>query len=580
MNIDLAKKSQELKEFVSKYETTKFLGDIASLMKFIRFENPIQSLKGLSSPQRQLLYLAALNVTSAIDNTKQKDQYSDEEFEQMKTLLNEIENGYEQFFYPKPDDVIDEEWKKRRLIAMPTFLSYFNQGLLNYEEQIIERVEEYFKPFESEIIEHFNLSIFDFIEIYNFIDQVQNNFLDVNFNRKEGQQTWEEFCDEMQSKNIMPWEWQAHLPQHFQNLFESMYDTGKMHRYSKQSLIDKFGEPKALAFLNTFTCKRQETNFLYYTEPNILHSQPIFNINDEEFQLVDNHQVIQAVYNTLFGFCISQPKLKEKFYALRGKKLEEKIENVFQRFFKNKAFVYKGFFTQDKHEQDLLFLHEGLALIVEAKASKRDEPRREPDKAYPLIVSNFEETIQKGYDQAYRVKSKFINKKTLKIYKDQNLQQHIIDIRTKNYHKAVSIVVTLERFGQIQTDLSYMLEIYDDDDFPWSICIDDLEVFLLQMEKMGKKKSDLTEFLTIREKLHERIITGDELEVCGAYLSKKINKKQVADNNITFLMTPDLADIFDDSYHKGLGFYNEKNIEKKKSGKYITFGGINKSPNR
>lgn len=136
MNIDLAKKSQELKEFVSKYETTKFLGDIASLMKFIRFENPIQSLKGLSSPQRQLLYLAALNVTSAIDNTKQKDQYSDEEFEQMKTLLNEIENGYEQFFYPKPDDVIDEEWKKRRLIAMPTFLSYFNQGLLKTKQTI------------------------------------------------------------------------------------------------------------------------------------------------------------------------------------------------------------------------------------------------------------------------------------------------------------------------------------------------------------------------------------------------------------------------------------------------------------
>jgi hypothetical protein len=197
MKIDLAKKSQELKEFVSKYETTKFLGDISSLMKFIRIENPIKSLKDLSSPQRQLLYLAALNVTSAIDKTNQKDRYSDEEFEHMKNLLNEIENGYQQFFYPKPDDIIDEEWKKRRMIAMPTFLSYFNQGLLNYEEQIIERIEEYFKPFEREIIDHYKLSISDFIEIYNFIDQVQNNFLDENFNRKEGQQTWEEFCNEM-----------------------------------------------------------------------------------------------------------------------------------------------------------------------------------------------------------------------------------------------------------------------------------------------------------------------------------------------------------------------------------------------
>lgn len=128
---------------------------------------------------------------------------------------------------------------------------------------------------------------------------------------------------------------------------------------------------------------------------------------------------IHAIYNTLFEFCINQPTLKEKFYAIRGEILENKIERIFQIFFNGKAIVYRGYYTQDKHEQDLLFLIDGLALIVEAKASKRDEPRREPDKAYPLILSNFEETIQKGYDQAYRVKSKFINKDMLCIYKDQ-----------------------------------------------------------------------------------------------------------------------------------------------------------------
>ncbi|MBK8344470.1 MAG: hypothetical protein IPL12_14865 [Bacteroidetes bacterium] len=101
----------------------------------------MQSLQGLSSPQRQLLYLAGLNITSKQpEKDKLKHQYSDEEFEHMKKLLNEIENGYEHYFYPKPDDVVDEDWKMRRMIAMPTFLSYFNQGLLNYEEQIIERV--------------------------------------------------------------------------------------------------------------------------------------------------------------------------------------------------------------------------------------------------------------------------------------------------------------------------------------------------------------------------------------------------------------------------------------------------------
>lgn len=573
MSIDLTQKSQELKDFVSQFETSMFLGDISSLMQFIRFDSPTNSLKGLSSPQRQLLYLAGLNVTSEIPSAGLKAQYSDEDLEHMKGLLNEIENGYTEFFYPKPDDVVDEDWKMRRMIAMPTFLGYFNHGLLNYEEQIIERVREYFSPFNEEIKNHFKLEVEDFINIYNYIDKLPNEFLNQKINKKDGQQTWEEFCDEMKEKDLMPWEWQEHLPQHFQDLFSWMYDKGKMYRYSKQQLIDNFGAEKAEAFLNTFTSKREKTNFLYYTESNVIYSKPIFKISDDEFQLIQAHQLIQAVYNALFEFC-TQAAFREKFYSVRGKKLETKIETVLQRFLKDKAFVYKGFFTQDGHEQDLLFLIDGMALIVEAKASKRDEPRREPDKAYPLILSNFEETIQKGYDQAYRIKSKFISKEPLRIYRDEQLKKHVIDIRTKNYHSAFSIVVTLERFGQIQTDLSGLLEIYDNDEFPWSVCIDDLEIFLLQLEKLGKNKSHLMSFLSLREKLHGKLITADELEVCGAFINQKLTAKELNSDATLFALTPDLTDIFDQTYQtKGLGFDNEKNLEMKTSGKYLPIGG-------
>lgn len=63
MEIDLTQKSKELKTFVSQFETTMFLGDLTSVMQFIRFNSPLNLLQGLSSPQRQLLYLAGLNVT-------------------------------------------------------------------------------------------------------------------------------------------------------------------------------------------------------------------------------------------------------------------------------------------------------------------------------------------------------------------------------------------------------------------------------------------------------------------------------------------------------------------------------------
>ncbi len=88
------------------------------------------------------------------------------------------------------------------------------------------------------------------------------------------------------------------------------------------------------------------------------------------------------------------------------------------------------------------------------------------------------------------------------------------------------------------------------------------------------KRNQLTQFLTIREKLHSRLITGDELEVCGAFINEKINIKQTVDEKLVFVMTPDLSDIFDQFYQtKGLGFKNEKDLDIKTSGKYIPIGG-------
>jgi hypothetical protein len=565
--IDITEKSEELKNLVSQFETTLFLGNITSLMHIIPREGAINPNKGLSSPQRQLSYLAALNITSDPSKISKAD-FSQEEFNTMKRILGEIEIGYEQFFYPKPEDVVDEEWILRRKVAMPYFLDYFNQGTLNYDEQVIERIEEYFEPFDNDIHSHFGLYIKDVIDIYNFIDSIPNKFLMEKINKKEGQQTWEEFAKEMQTKGIMPWEMQEHMPMHLQEFSQWMYDKGRMQRFSKQNLIENFDPQKVDAFLNIFTCNRLETNFLYYTEKNPIHQKPIFKIDGTTYQFTSSNILVQAIYVALFNFCTGGT-LGDRFYKNRGIRLEQKIEHVFNRFFKNKAASYRGYYTQDGKGQDLLFIHQHIALIIEAKSSKKDEPRREPDKAYPLILINFDEVIQKGYDQAYRVKTKFLDREPIEIYKDQACTELIRIINTRHF-KAFSIIVTLERFGQIQTDLTYLLDIYDDDDYPLSICIDDLEILLLQMEKLNMDFSELKNFLYLREQLHGRLITSDELEVGGAYITNKLRTKEVAHSSGLIKMHPDFADIFDKTYQtKGLGFDKEKNLDIKTSGKYI-----------
>ncbi|RIJ41835.1 hypothetical protein [Pontibacter oryzae] len=571
MKIDLEEKSKQLKNLVAQFDSKMFLGELSGMKQFISPTNQLESLKGLKSPLRQFYYLASLNLTSSPENIT-KDRFSDEEWEEIKSLLIEIEEGYIQYFLPDGETEISEEWIKKRKVAMPSFLNYFNQTALNYEEQVIERIKLYFNPLEKEIINQFGLSIDDFISIYNYIDSVPNKFLEEKIHKKEGQQTWEEFAESMIEQGIMPDKWQEHMPEHFSNFFNFLYDHGSMLRFTFEQLEQQFGPEKAKAFLDTFTIERNETGFLYYTEKNPLFIKPIFKVGENEYQCLEYKQVVHAIYDTLFEFCFNDKKLKERLLAIRGKKFEDKIVEVFQSFFNNEATVYKGFYTQDGHEQDLLFLIKGLALIVEAKSSKRKEPKRNPDTAYPFIEANFNETIQKGYDQAFRIKEKFIDRETIKIYSDQKLKNHVIDLKPKNFHSAYSIIVTQEVFGHIQIHLSELLDVYEDDTYPWSVSLDDLEVILLYMKKEGLNLRDFIKFLQVRECLHENVTANDELDVCAGILSHKITK-EVAKVEHLLVIPPEYAGIFDEHYHKGgLGFKEEKNMKYKTSNKYMVLG--------
>jgi hypothetical protein len=140
--MSLETKSQELKDIVATYDAQWFLGDLAFLISTGK-ERANDQLGTLSSPLRQLYYLSGLNVSS--DPINGNDiQHTPEKWNKIVVLLNEIEAEYQKLFFPdKPEDVT-EEWKRVRQVAMPSFLSYFNQGPLNFEEQVINWTRDLF----------------------------------------------------------------------------------------------------------------------------------------------------------------------------------------------------------------------------------------------------------------------------------------------------------------------------------------------------------------------------------------------------------------------------------------------------
>ncbi|UPT69963.1 MAG: hypothetical protein M0D53_12585 [Flavobacterium sp. JAD_PAG50586_2] len=209
---------------------------------------------------------------------------------------------------------------------------------------------------------------------------------------------------------------------------------------------------------------------------------------------------------------------------------------------------------------------EKSAFIIEAKGYNIREPLREPSKAFIRLRDDFNSSIGYGYEQTLRIESKFFNRGDLVITDDKG--KVIKTVKTTDYEdNDFSIIINLNSFGQIQNDLSILLTKDEDDVFPWVVKLDDFEVIVLTLLKLKKGPGYLIEYLLLRESLHGRLICGDELELFGAFIQNLI-PKEIFESDIVLVTNPMHAAIFDELYHKGLGFKDEKYLTEKKSGKY------------
>jgi len=563
-------KSQELKDLVSTYDTQWFLGDLSGLIKNIGTGRADDQLGKLSSPLRQLYFLGGLIISS--DPTNGNDiQFTHEKWEQIVELLNEIEHEYDKIFFPKPDEQINEEWKKVRKVAMPSFLSYFNQGPLNFEEQTLNWVKDLFSQLDSIIEPATDLKTEDFIQFYENLDQLnQKNFQSFSSKNVPLRPNWDKYTKiEMGVVDEAP-DFIKAMGEENRPIYTFMADHGIIHRFYPEEIVSvTLPLTKVNKILSLLTTKRAQTDYLYYTATrpgNPLFEKPIVDIGEGMFQVFEVKQVIHAIENLLENVCSSTTENTTKLIDRKGKLLEGKIIDLFKEFFKKDYEVFVSYYV-DGNEQDILFLWKEYAFIIEAKGYKLNEPFRDPNKAFVRIKSDFKACIGYGYSQTKRIEQKFIDQVPLRITdKNGNLIKEIDT--TKYENNDFSIIVNLKSFGQMQNDLSTLLGIGEDETFPWAVKLDDLEVFLLTL--IAKKKTPIffVNYLLMREDLHGKLICSDELEVCGGFISGKITDKAIEKADVIFT-SPDLADLFDNQYTKVMGFKNEKYLYEKRSGKFL-----------
>ena len=162
---ELERLSNELKQFLTKYDKRIILGHFTQLIENPSLGFAQDEVCMLSSPMRQLYYLAGLLVTTT--KSGEEVNYTKEDWTYIVDHLNAIETEYFKIFLPKEETEITNKWKKKREVAMPSFLSYFNQGPLNFEEQSISWISDLYQKLDAIIETEIGLKTIDFLHFYD-----------------------------------------------------------------------------------------------------------------------------------------------------------------------------------------------------------------------------------------------------------------------------------------------------------------------------------------------------------------------------------------------------------------------------
>jgi hypothetical protein len=554
--------SAALKAEVADYELESFAGFFTHFIKH-RPSDENGDLNDFYSKLKDYQYLIALNA-SAKSRGEKKISIGDPNIKKWSSTLRKIKGLYQENSLGNLSELEQTSENRQKVTHYLSFQTYFENGALSYMEQDLDRLKRIFEPYNERLIADFGFDANFLVEFYRFSEMVTAE-KHKQINAFAGSA---EFSALLNTDNEAEFEERLEkLPPYVLDYLDGNFECSHVYfKFSREEYYAAFPKEKIDSVLDILTYRPQAgERYLFFAQANPLDEKPIMLLPSGEYLFVYQKQVPIAIGNYLYKHLQLDIGIADKVRKHRDKSLEEKTKEVFKILFRkeDRTFIYSNYHSEKNTEQDLLILSKNAAFIIEVKASKYREPFRNPSKGFDRLKSDFKESIQYGYEQCLRIEQKFRQNKAFPIMNEKS--EVIYQIDPKKFTEIYSIIVTLERFGPMQSDLKLMLEKEEANNFPWAVYIDDLEAFILALKKIHRNPvRPFKDFLRDRSSFHGRAMITDELDVCGTFLSNPKLFREIAGNHdasATFM--PENQQIFDDLYHTGLGFEDELFIEVK-----------------
>ena len=390
----------------------------------------------LESPMKQALYL--IDVFYSMGDKGGTEELSKDRIERVSLLLDEMETAYfASIAFPNDGDIFHDDRDDMIEISLPTFLNHFSNAKLCYEEQTLDRIVRYFTPYDNWIKSKYGFTVDEAIKFILHVRQLNNNKFSSTVLKGSKYafyathpDEWVKLTTEFERRGIEPEKW-ASQPE-LEGIFDMMStNPGEICLHSKEELLDvDLPDDVKDSLLRFFVYDRGEAEkkgTIYYADSHISEDMPLFRMGDQ-FICPINKFLLEALYNRLSS---DLQKSVSKFKRNKDHAFENKIYDIFHRFFPEKTKIFSNYSVDGTSENDLLIGYGTTWIIVEIKNTGFRPPMRDPLKAFNKIKSDFDKSVQLGYEQCYRVENILTAGSDVEI-RDADSGKLLYQLRSKN----------------------------------------------------------------------------------------------------------------------------------------------------
>lgn len=490
---------------------------------------------------KQIAYLIRMLL-----NSDGHCEISSTEVDEITNILNEIQALYWNI-HNDGSELIEgtlTEAQKKILVAQSCYANvHYNTELL-YQEQELDRIKRVFMPFDKIIQENEGYSVEQLINFYIDTNRLVFERASIGVKRLLSftypiSHSISFITEDLEESFYLPLD-----------LYEDFLIYPHDYTLIDKSLAEKLLKKFSLSLENLL----HEQRPIYYCQnDNPLISKPLIEFSDGGYMLLYNIQLATAIYHyhEKASYINPQSLSKSKARAVEKKSLE-----LLNKLDKDGLYYTNYCIAPHGKEKDILFISQGVALIVECKSNKQIEYSRDTEKAYSTIKRNFNDSIKLGLEQAKEVESAFHSGNCLNVYKKDS-DKVIGCIDTSKITETHILIVSQERYSLIQNNPAILLHDYEHP-VPSCFCIDDLETIILTFCRFDNPLKELCAYLDSKEQLSPRTYSSDELDFAGKFLIDRDIVTKCMNDNQEYKIEDNDSQFFDVLYNQfNLGFDNE-----------------------